>query len=110
VIREDALGLELIYVQAKAWEKPVRRPDVQAFIGALHGRGASKGIFITTSSFSPGAREYAESVQLRVKLIDGRELAELMIDHDVGVITRDVYRLKVVDFSFFVSEEDAAGG
>lgn len=109
VIREDALGLELIYVQAKSWEKPVRRPDVQAFIG-LHGRQASKGIFITTSSFSPGAREYVESVQLRVKLIDGRELAELMIDHDVGVVTRDVYRLKAVDFSIFAGEEDAGTG
>jgi restriction system protein len=110
VIREDALGLELIYVQAKSWEKPVRRPDVQAFIGALHGRQAAKGIFITTSNFSPGAREYAESVQLRVKLIDGRELAELMIDHDVGVVTRDVYRLKAVDLSIFAGEEDTGAG
>jgi restriction system protein len=110
VIREDALGLELIYVQAKSWEQTVRRPDVQGFIGALHGRQASKGVFITTSSFSPGAREYVETVQLRVKLIDGRELAELMIEHDVGVVTRDVYRLKGIDSSFFAEEGDAASG
>jgi restriction system protein len=106
VIREDALGLELIYIQVKAWqEKTVGRPDIQQFIGALHGRQANKGIFITTSKFSPEAKAYAEGVSSRVILIDGPRLAELMIDHDVGVTTRDTYEIKEVDLSYFEPEE-----
>lgn len=106
VIREDALGLELIYIQAKAWqERTVGRPDIQQFIGALHGRQASKGIFITTSKFSPEAQAYAEGVSSRVILIDGPTLAELMIDHHVGVTTRDTYEIKEVDLSYFTAEE-----
>jgi restriction system protein len=110
VIREDALGLELIYIQAKSWERPVGRPEVQGFIGALHGKQATKGIFITTSRFSPEAREYAEDVSSRVILLDGRQLAELMIDHEVGVSTRETYELKEVDLSYFIPEEGAASG
>lgn len=106
VIREDALGLELIYIQAKAWqERTVGRPDIQQFIGALHGRQANKGIFITTSRFSPEAQAYAEGVSSRVILIDGPTLAELMIDHRVGVTTRDTYEIKEVDLSYFTAEE-----
>lgn len=106
VIREDTLGLELIYIQVKAWQdKTVGRPDIQQFIGALHGRQANKGIFITTSKFSPEARVYADGVSSRVILIDGPQLAELMIDHDVGVTTRDTYEIKEVDLSYFAPEE-----
>lgn len=106
VIREDTLGLELIYIQVKAWQdKTVGRPDIQQFIGALHGRQASKGIFITTSKFSPEAKNYAEGVSSRVILIDGPRLAELMIDHGVGVTTREIYELKEVDLSYFSPEE-----
>lgn len=105
VIRQDALGLELIYVQAKSWEKPVGRQELQGFIGALHGKQASKGIFITTSRFTPEAQAYVETVSSRVILIDGRRLAELMIDHGVGVNTREAYELKEVDLSYFLPEE-----
>jgi restriction system protein len=108
VIREDALGLELIYIQAKSWqEKTVGRPEIQQFIGALHGKQAGKGIFITTSKFSPEAEEYAKGVASRVVLIDGRQLAELMIEHGVGVTTRETYKIKEVDISYFSSEEEA---
>jgi restriction system protein len=105
VIREDPLGLELIYIQAKSWESTVGRPDIQQFIGALQGKQASKGIFITTSKFSGEALAYARSVAVRVILIDGRRLAELMIDHNVGVNIRETYELKEVDLSYFLPEE-----
>ncbi|HET9592995.1 MAG TPA: restriction endonuclease, partial [Solirubrobacterales bacterium] len=105
VIREDPLGLELIYIQAKSWANTVGRPEIQQFIGALQGKQASKGIFITTSKFSDEALAYARSVAVRVILIDGRRLAELMIDHNVGVNTRETYELKEVDLSYFLPEE-----
>jgi restriction system protein len=105
VIREDPLGLELIYIQAKSWANTVGRPDIQQFIGALQGKQASKGVFITTSKFSDDALAYAQSVAVRVILIDGRRLAELMIEHNVGVNTRETYELKEVDLSYFLPEE-----
>jgi restriction system protein len=105
VIREDPLGLELIYIQAKSWENSVGRPEIQQFIGALQGKQASKGIFITTSRFSGEALAYARSVAVRVILIDGRRLAELMVDHNVGVNTRETYELKEADISYFLPEE-----
>ena len=107
VIREDTLGLDLIYVQAKCWANNVGRPDIQRFVGALHGQRASKGIFITTSSFSREAREYAEGVTPRVILVDGRELAQLMIDHGVGVDVQHTYEVKRLDLDYFVSDDDA---
>jgi restriction system protein len=107
VIREDALGLDLIYVQAKKWTNNVQRPDIQRFYGALHGQRATKGVFITTSDFSPQAREYAESVTPRLILINGRELAELMLDHGVGVTVQHTYEVKRLDLDYFVQEEDA---
>lgn len=111
VIREDALGLDLIYVQAKSWTNTVGRPDVQRFYGALQGRRASKGIFITTSGFSREAVEYAETVQPRVILVDGRALAELMIEHGVGVSVEHRYEVKRADLDYFVrDDEDAATG
>lgn len=106
VIREDALGLDLIYVQAKKWGNNVQRPDIQRFYGALHGQRATKGVFITTSDFSPQAREYAEGVTPRVILVNGRQLAELMMDHGVGVTVQHAYEVKRLDLDYFASDED----
>jgi restriction system protein len=108
VIREDALGLDLIYVQAKRWTNNVQRPDIQRFFGALHGQRAAKGVFITTSDFSPRAREYADDVSPRVILVDGRQLAELMIDNDVGVTVEQAYELKRLDLDYFIEGDDVA--
>jgi restriction system protein len=103
IIREDKLGLEQIYVQAKRWaaDRTVGRPEIQRFVGALHGQRASKGVFITTSSFSSEAMEYAAHVVPRVVLIDGRELAQLMIDHAVGVSIETRIEIKRVDSDYF---------
>lgn len=105
VIREDSLGLDLIYVQAKRWEGSVGRPVIQGFVGALHGVHSEKGVLITTSTFTEEARTYAATVPARVILIDGRHLAELMIEWDVGVTETTAYRLKRVDGDYF--PEDA---
>jgi restriction system protein len=101
VISEDRLGLDVIYVQAKRWEGTVGRPEVQKFVGALTGKRARKGVFITTSTFSADAREYVSRIDPRVVLIDGRELAEYMIDHNLGVSTKAVLELKRIDSDFF---------
>jgi len=106
VIREDALGLDLIYVQAKKWTNNVQRPDIQRFYGALHGQRATKGVFITTSGFSQQAREYADDVSPRVILVDGHQLAELMIEHRVGVTVEHSYEVKRIDLDFFSEDED----
>ena len=104
VIREDALGLDAIYLQAKRWDpsRTVGRPEIQGFVGALHGVRASKGVFLTTARFSREAIEYADGVSPRVVLIDGRRLALLMIEHDVGVATRRRYELKRLDEDYFL--------
>jgi restriction system protein len=111
VIREDALGLDVIYVQAKRWRiaQSVSRPDIQRFVGALHGQRAAKGVFITTSTFSGEAIAYADSITPRVILIDGEELAQLMIDHDVGVTVATRYDLKKIDQDYFVADEELPG-
>jgi len=101
VIREDRLGLDVVYVQAKRWEATVGRPVVQGFVGALQGARASKGIIFTASSFSGDARTYAAGVSPRVILVDGERLAELMIDHNVGVSDRETYAVKRVDSDYF---------
>lgn len=103
IIKEDKLGLDAIYIQAKRWnDKTVGRPDVQQFAGALAGNKATKGIFITTSSFTKEAVEFARSVNhSKIVLIDGDELAELMIDHNVGVTVAQVYEVKRVDSDYF---------
>jgi restriction system protein len=102
LIRLDKLGLDVVYVQAKRYtDRHVGRPDIQAFVGALHGAQASRGIFITTSRFSSDARDYAERVNVRLVLIDGPELAALMIEHDCGVIMEESFVLKRVDENFF---------
>ncbi len=104
IINEDRLGLDVIYIQAKRWEADVGRPEIQKFVGALSGNKASKGVFITSSGFSKGAMEFASQVNHRVVLIDGPMLAELMMDHDLGVSTKDVYTVKRLDTDYF--EED----
>ena len=110
VIREDELGLDLIYVQAKRWANPVGRPEIQKFFGALHGKRASKGVFITTSSFSSEARAYADGVTPRIMLVDGHQLARLMVDYGVGVSTVETYELKRVNLDYFADEDDATTG
>jgi len=101
VIREDKLGLDIVYVQAKRWGNGVGRPVVQGFVGALQGVRAAKGIIFTASEFSQGAKEYASGVSPRVILIDGERLAELMVDHGVGVSERRSYAVKRVDGDYF---------
>ncbi len=107
VIREDPLGLDLIYIQAKRWANVVGRPEIQKFFGALHGKRATNGVFITTSTFSREAIEYAEGVSPRVILLDGKELAQLMIEHSVGVTSARRYDVKRLDLDYFVTDEDA---
>lgn len=104
IIDEDPLGLETIYLQAKRWDGVVGRPEIQKFAGALQGRRARKGVFITTSSFSREAVDYAGRIENRIVLVDGRRLAQLMADHDVGVSTRYSYPVKQVDSDFFAED------
>ncbi len=101
IIKEDRLGLEVVYIQAKRWKDTVGRPEIQRFVGALHGQNARKGVFITTSSFSNGAIQYAEGLSDKVVLIDGETLANLMIDHGVGVALEEAYEIKRVDSDYF---------
>lgn len=101
IIKEDRLGLDIIYIQAKKWEATVSRPEIQKFAGALQGKRARKGIFITTSDFSSGSREYVSHIDSKIILIDGVELATYMMDFRVGVSTEAVYELKRLDSDFF---------
>jgi restriction system protein len=101
IIKEDRLGLDTIYIQAKRWRGTVGRPDIQKFTGALMGQRARKGIFITTSDFSREAQEYAGNIESRIVLIDGEQLTQLMIDHDIGVSTASIYEIKKVDSDYF---------
>ncbi len=101
IIKEDRLGLDVIYVQAKRWASPVGRPEVQKFAGALQGQRARKGVFITTSEFSDAAREFVEKIDLRIVLIDGDYLSQLLIDYNLGVTPVTTYLVKRVDSDFF---------
>ena len=103
VIRQDALGLDVVYVQAKRYapERKIGRPDIQAFVGALTGAQADRGIFITTSSFTAEARAYAERIASRIVLIDGERLATEMVNRNVGVEVREVHEVKRIDEDFF---------
>jgi restriction system protein len=103
IIDQDALGLARIYVQAKryALDASIGRPEIQAFVGALHGNQANQGVFITTARFSSGARQYADSVATRVVLIDGERMARLMIRYGVGVQVRRTVEVVEVDEDFF---------
>jgi restriction system protein len=104
IIKEDRLGLDIIYVQAKRWEATVGRPEIQKFAGALQGQRAKKGIFITTSNFSKDALDFASKIESKIILIDGDQLAEYMIDFNVGVTTTSKYELKKIDLDYFVEE------
>jgi restriction system protein len=101
IIDQDRLGLDTIYIQAKKWDQCVGRPEIQKFVGALAGKRAKKGVFITTSSFSQEAVRYVSTIEARIVLIDGKRLAELMIDYGVGVTPVTTYQLKRVDSDYF---------
>jgi restriction system protein len=101
IIKEDPLGLDTIYLQAKRWEGTVGRPEIQKFAGALQGQRAKKGIFITTSSFSSDAVEYVLRIDSKIILIDGVRLTKLMFDHGIGVTTASSYQLKRIDSDYF---------
>lgn len=101
IIKEDRLGLDAIYVQAKRWENTVGRPDIQKFVGALQGQRARKGVFMTTSTFSVDARAYVNHIDTKVVLLDGDEIASLMIDHDVGVTPVARFVVKRIDSDYF---------
>jgi restriction system protein len=107
VINEDRLGLDRVYVQAKRYAQgnAVGRPDVQAFVGSLVGLGASKGVFVTTSSFSYQALDFVKHLSQRVILIDGQRLAELMIEHNVGVRLNRAVEFKRLDEDFFPEDD-----
>jgi restriction system protein len=104
IIKEDRLGLDVIYIQAKRWDSTVGRPEIQKFAGALQGHRARKGVFITTSSFSSDALEFASRIDSKIVLIDGAALAKHMIDHNVGVSVSRSYEVKKIDSDYFSEE------
>ena len=106
IIKEDKLGLDSIYIQAKRWDKDqsIGRPEVQKFVGALSGQGATKGIFITTAQFSEKARLFRPQNNIKVALIDGNLLCQHMIDYNIGVSVQNVYEIKRIDSDFFSEE------
>ena len=101
VIHEDLLGLDTVYIQAKRWDNPVGRPEVQRFAGALLGNRSRKGVLLTTSSFSKSALEYISTIDSKIVLIDGPTLAQLMVDHNVGVSAVASYEIKKIDSNYF---------
>lgn len=101
IIKEDKLGLDVIYIQAKRWEDPVGAKEIRNFVGALAGQKANKGVFITTSCFTKEAVNFVQQIQQKVILIDGQQLAQLMIDYDIGVSLEKAYPVKRVDHDFF---------
>jgi restriction system protein len=104
IIKEDRLGLDVIYIQAKRWSNTVGAKEVRDFVGSLVGHSASKGVFITTSDYSADARNYIKTIGHKVILIDGERLAGLMIDHDVGVATVSTYDVKRLDADYFIED------
>jgi len=104
VIRQDRLGLEAVYVQAKRWENVVGRPTIQAFAGSLDGARARKGVLLTTARFSQEARDYVRSIEKKIVLIDGTELVSLMIEHDIGVANEAKVEIKRLDNDYFEKE------
>jgi restriction system protein len=103
VIKEDKLGLDIIYIQAKRWQpgNVVGRPEIHKFIGALVGQGAKKGIFITTSSFTRDALNFVPRNETKIVLIDGMQLSQLMIDYNLGVTLQHSYEIKKIDTDYF---------
>jgi restriction system protein len=104
IIKEDRLGLDVIYIQAKKWEGTVGRPEIQRFVGALHGKRAKKGVFITTGRFSDEAKLYVETIDPKVILIDFKALANYMIDFNLGVAPSTKYEIKRIDSDYFSEE------
>jgi restriction system protein len=106
IIKEDKLGLDIIYIQAKRWkpESSVGRPEIHKFIGALAGQGAKKGIFITTASFTKDALEFQPKNETKIVLVDGKRLTRLMIDYNIGVSTVATYEIKKIDNDYFGEE------
>ena len=104
IIKEDKLGLDVIYIQAKRWDGVVGRPEIHKFVGALAGKRANKGVFITTSGFTRDAEEYVKTIADKIILINGESLAQLMIDHDIGVARVASYDLKRIDSDYFSEE------
>ncbi|MFN6483712.1 MULTISPECIES: restriction endonuclease [unclassified Nostoc] len=103
IIKEDKLGLDVVYIQAKRWNTNViGRPEIQKFVGALYGQRAKKGVFITTSNFTQDAKNYVSDLDIKLVLIDGQELAQLMIDNNVGVSTVSFYEIKDIDSDYFI--------
>lgn len=105
VIKEDKLGLDMICIQAKRWSDCVGRPVVQTFAGSMEAHRAKKGVLITTSTFSREARDYVDRIERKIVLIDGKQLAQLMIDYNVGVATARTYTIKKIDGDYFVDVE-----
>ncbi len=101
VIKEDRLGLDMVYIQAKRWDGPVGPGEIDKFVGSLSRKKAQKGVFITTGTFTSGARNAAREAAVRVVLIDGEQLAEFMIDHGVGVAEHKLYPVKRIDNDYF---------
>lgn len=101
IINEDRLGLDVIYLQAKRWEGNVSRPEIQKFAGALQGKRAKKGIFITTSDYSSEAKDFVKHIDAKIILISGRQLAELMWEYNIGISSSETYEVKKVDLDFF---------
>lgn len=104
IIKEDRLGLDIIYIQAKRWQQSVGRPEVQKFAGALQGQRARKGIMITTSEFTREAKDFSSNIDTKIVLIDGRDLAQYMIDFNLGVSPVAQYEVKRVDTDYFIEE------
>ncbi len=102
IIKEDKLGLDIIYIQAKRWDNTVGRPEIQKFAGALQGQRAKKGVFITTSTYSKDAYEYVTKIDSKIVLIDGEQLAQYMIDHNIGVASVSNYEIKKIDSDYFI--------
>lgn len=104
IIKQDRLGLDVVYVQAKRWQGSVGRPVVQAFTGSLEGRRANKGVLITTSKFSSDAEDFVKRIGKKIVLIDGEQLADLMIEHKVGVADVATYEVSRIDLDYFTEE------
>jgi restriction system protein len=104
IIKEDRLGLDFVYIQAKRWESAVGRPQIQGFAGSLEGQRARKGVFITTSAFTKDAIEYVSRIEKRIVLVDGEQLAELLLDYGVGVTDVTNYKVQRIDLDYFGDE------
>ncbi|MFA6301695.1 MAG: restriction endonuclease [Legionella sp.] len=106
VINEDRLGLDVIYLQAKRWEAVVGRPEIQKFVGALQGKRAKKGVFITTSGFTKGAKEFVEHIDCKIVLLSGVQLAELMWEYNIGLHQSATYEIKSLDQDYFNEDSE----